>query len=103
MVGEGSVDSGVVGGVGVGRVGEGSMDSRVYSGLGNVFNLNGSGLGNDALHCCGVDSRDNGGGGIPVGVGVVVVGVVEKGWVSFSISFSGGGSVGCGEEADLIN
>jgi hypothetical protein len=50
-----------------------------------------------------VDSRDNGGGGIPVGVGVVVVGVVEKGWVSFSISFSGGGSVGCGEEADLIN
>ena len=103
VVSEGSVDSGVVGGVGVGRVGEGSVDSRVDSGVGNMINSNGSGLLNDALHCCGVDSRDNGGGGIPVGVGVVVVGVVEKGWVSISISFSGRGSVGCSEKADLIN
>ena len=112
VVSEGSVDSGVVGGVGVGRVGEGSVDSRVGegsvdsrvdSGVGNMINSNGSGLLNDALHCCGVDSRDNGGGGIPVGVGVVVVGVVEKGWVSISISFSGRGSVGCSEKADLIN
>ena len=103
VVSEGSVNSGVVGGVGVGRVGEGSVDSRVDSGVGNMINSNGSGLLNDALHCCGVDSRDNGGGGIPVGVGVVVVGVVEKGWVSISISFSGRGSVGCSEKADLIN
>ena len=103
VVNDGSVDSGVVGGVGVGRVGEGSVDSRVDSGVGNMINSNGSGLLNDALHCCGVDSRDNGGGGIPVGVGVVVVGVVEKGWVSISISFSGRGSVGCSEKADLIN
>ena len=95
VVGKGVVDCGVVG--------NGSLDGGVDGGGSNVLDGNVGGLFNDALHSCVVHRRDNGGGSIAIGVGVVVEGVVEEGRVSFGFSISCGGSIGCGEESDLMN